>query len=99
MLRMRKTSDKNRSRFEIIAEILRKLRLPTCRTNIMFHCNMSSMQSGHYLTLMKSNDLVRMNAIAGKVTYQRTETGREFLELYNKIVLLLVPSIAVPAPA
>jgi len=57
------------------------------------------MQSGNYLTLMKSNDLVRMNAIEGKVTYQRTETGREFLELYNKIVLLLVPSIAVPIPA
>jgi predicted transcriptional regulator len=95
---MRKALDKNRSKFEIIAEILRKLREPTCRTNIMSHCNMSSMQSGHYLTFMKSNDLVRMNATDGKVTYQRTETGREFLEQYNKIVMLLVPSVAVGTP-
>jgi hypothetical protein len=43
---------------------------------------------------MKSNDLIQIGAIAGKVTYQRTEIGREFLELYNQIALLLDPSIS-----
>jgi len=94
MLRMRKVSDRNRSKFEIIAEILRKLRKPTGRTNIMSHCNMSFTQSGQYLTLMRSNDLIRIDAIAGKVTYQRTEAGRKFLEVYNKMALLLDPSIS-----
>jgi predicted transcriptional regulator len=36
--------DRNRSRFEIIAEILRKLREPSGKTSIMSHCNMSSAQ-------------------------------------------------------
>jgi predicted transcriptional regulator len=94
MLRMREVSDRNRSKFEIIAEILSELHKPTGRTNIMSHCNMSSMQSGEYLSIMKSNDLVRIDTVAGKVTYQRTEAGREFLKIYNKIIMLLDSSIS-----
>jgi len=98
MVGMRKVSDKNRSRFEIMAEILRELRKPTCRTNIMSHCNMSSTQSGDYLSFMKSNNLVRTDAAAGKVTYQRTEAGREFLGLFNSMILLLDSGISAPCP-
>jgi len=82
----------------IIAEILKKVREPTGKTNIMSHCNMSSTQSGQYLDFMRSNDLIQMDAIAGKVTYQRTQSGREFLELYGKMILLLDPSISAPFP-
>jgi predicted transcriptional regulator len=95
---MREVSDKNRGKFEIIAEILSELRKPTGRTNIMSRCNMSSMQSGEYLSLMKSNDLVRIDTAAGKVTYQRTEAGLEFLKIYNKIVVLLDSSISTSFP-
>jgi predicted transcriptional regulator len=94
MSKIRTANDTNRDRFGIIADMLRQLRIPTCRTNIMSHCNMNTMQSGHYLDLMKSNELIRIGATAGRVTYQRTETGREFLELYNQMVLLLDPSIS-----
>jgi predicted transcriptional regulator len=97
MLRTRNVSDRNRSRFEIIAEILRDLRVPICWTNIMSHCNMSSKQSGQYLNLLTSSDLIQMQLAAGKVTYKRTEAGREFLKHYNKIVLLLDPSISAPS--
>lgn len=90
-------SDTNRSRLEIIAEILRKLRMPTGKTNIMSHCNMNTAQSQGYLNLMRSNDLIQIGAIAGRVTYQRTEAGREFLELYNKMALMLDPSISAPS--
>ncbi len=96
MLDVGKVSDGNRSRFEIIAEMLRQLRIPTCRTKIMSYCNMSTAQSGHYLDLMKSSNLVQMSAHAGKVTYQRTQVGREFLELYKHIVLLLDPNVSAP---
>ena len=89
--------DRNRSRFEIIAEILRKLRKPSGKTNIMSHCNMSSAQSGRYLDFMGSIDLVRTDMIAGKVTYQKTEVGRDYLELYGKMALLLDPSISGPS--
>jgi predicted transcriptional regulator len=98
MLRIKKTFDMNRNKFEIIAEILRQLRIPTGKTNIMSHCNMNTAQSGQYLTLMKSSELIRKDAMAGRVTYQRTNTGREFLELYNEMVLLLDSGISA-APA
>jgi predicted transcriptional regulator len=94
MSKTKRGTDTNRSKFGIIAEMLRQLRIPTCRTNIMSHCNMNTGQSGHYLNLMKSNDLIQIGAIAGKVTYQRTEIGREFLELYNTMVSMLDPSIS-----
>jgi predicted transcriptional regulator len=94
---MSTVSVRNRSRFQIIAEILRKLREPTGKTNIMSHCNMSSIQSGEYLSFMRSNDLIQVDAVAGRVTYQRTATGREFLQVYNKMVLLLEPSISAPS--
>jgi len=97
MLGTRSVPDGRRSRFEIIAEILRGLREPICWTNIMSHCNMSSRQSGQYLNFLRSSDLIQMQVGAGKVTYQRTEAGREFLKRYNKIVLLLDPSISAPS--
>jgi predicted transcriptional regulator len=96
MLNISKISDRNRSRFEIIAEILGELRVPTVRTNIMSHCNMSTAQSGQYLNLMGSNDLIRKDATGGRVMYQRTEAGLEFLELYDKMTLLLDPSVSTP---
>jgi len=63
----------------------------------MSHCNMSSKQSGQYLDLLRSSDLIQIQAAAGKVTYQRTDAGREFLKHFNKIVLLLDPSISPPS--
>ena len=97
MLRTRNVFDRRRSRFEIMAEILRDLRLPICWTNVMSHCNMSSKQAGQYLNFLRSSDLIQMQMAAGKIVYQRTDAGREFLEHFNKIVLLLDPSI--PAPS
>jgi predicted transcriptional regulator len=94
---MRNVIDGNRSRFEIIAEILRKLREPSGKTNIMSHCNMSSAQSGRYLDFMGSIDLLRTDMIAGKVTYQKTEVSRDYLELYGKMALLLDPSTSGPS--
>jgi predicted transcriptional regulator len=96
---MTKPSIGNRNKLQIMAEILGKLREPVSKANIMFHCNMSSLQSGQYLNLMGSSDLVRKDAMAGKVTYQRTETGRKFLDAYNKMILLIDPSISAPFPA
>ncbi len=97
MLRVKEGSGRNRGKMDIVAEILRKLREPVCKTNIMSHCNMNTAQSGQYLNLMNSNNLIQTNATAGNVTYQRTEAGREFLTLYNKMVMLLEPSISAPS--
>jgi predicted transcriptional regulator len=96
MLDVRKVSDQNRSRLQIIAEILGQLRIPAGKANIMSQCNMSTAQSGQYLNLMTSSNLVQMGAYAGKVRYQRTETGLMFLDLYKKMALLLDPGISSP---
>ena len=66
MLNMRKVPDGNRSKLEIIAQILREVRLPAGKTCIMSHCNMSFAQSGNYSRLMKSNDLVHVGCECGK---------------------------------
>jgi predicted transcriptional regulator len=96
VIRVGKMLDRHRSRFEIIAEILRELHIPTGKTNIMAQCHMSTTQSGDYLDFMRSSDLIWRNVIGGKVMYQTTEVGREFLGLYNKMALLLDPSISTP---
>jgi predicted transcriptional regulator len=96
MLNVTKVSDGNRSRLQIIAEILRQLRTPVGKANIMSHCNMSTAQSGQYLNLMRSSNLIRTGAYAGKVTYQRTEAGMKFLESYKKMALLFDTGISSP---
>ena len=60
----------------------------------MSHCNMSSAQSGQYLDFMESSELIQVDTMAGRVMYQKTEVGREFLGLYNQMALLLDPSIS-----
>jgi len=97
MLKLRRVTDTNRNKLEIIAEILRQIRIPTGKTSIMSHCNMNTAQSEGYLKIMRSSDLIRTDAIAGKVTYQRTESGLQFLELYNKMALLLDQSTLAPS--
>jgi predicted transcriptional regulator len=93
---MRKVSDTNRNKLGIIAEILRQIRIPAGKTSIMSRCNMNTAQSEGYLKLMRSSDLIRRDAIAGKITYQRTESGLQFLDLYNKMALLLDQSALAP---
>ncbi len=90
MLKIRKSSDRNRSTFDIVAKILREITKPTGITNIISSCNMSFKQSGHYLGFMKSSNLVQTDAITGRVRYHTTETGQEFLETYDKMILMLV---------
>ncbi len=92
----KKTSDGNRSRLQIIAEILTQVRIPVGKANIMSHCNMSTAQSGQYLNFMASSNLVRVGAYGGRVTYQRTEVGMEFLELFKKMALMLDSGISSP---
>ena len=94
MLMVKESPEKNRGKMDIIAEILRKLREPICKTNIMSRCNMSTAQSGRYLNLMRTSDLVQTNTCAGKLTYRRTEAGLQFLELYKRMTLLLDSSIS-----
>jgi predicted transcriptional regulator len=91
MSRINRFSDGNRSKLEIMAKILRRVTKPTGITCILTSCNMSFKQSGYYLELMKSSDLINMNLAEGRVRYCTTEIGQEFLEAYDKMILMLEP--------
>lgn len=93
MLRTGKLIARNRSTFDIVAKILRVVQEPTGITSILSSCNMSFSQSAYYLRFMKSSDLIQMDATAGRVRYCRTETGQEFLEAYDKMILMLDPIV------
>jgi predicted transcriptional regulator len=58
---------------------------------------MSTKQSRQYLSLLTSKDLVHIQRAAGKVTYQRTEAGGEFLKQYDKMAMLFGPSVSAPS--
>ena len=94
MSRINRFSEGNRSKLDIMAKTLREVKNPTGITDILSSCNMNSKQSGYYLEIMKSSDLIEMNATAGIVRYCRTETGQEFLKAYDKMILLLGPTIS-----
>ncbi len=84
-----KVSNGNRSKFEIMADILRQLHNPVGRTSLMCHCNMSSAQLDSYLTQMQSADLVCTHTAGRGATYKITEMGKEYLSLFNRIALLV----------
>src|SRR5208337_3030666 len=91
--RIKRFSDGNRSKLDIVAKILREVKKPTGITDILSSCNMNFKQSGYYLELMKSSDLIQMNSTDGRARYCRTETGQDFLEVYDEMILLLEPSV------
>jgi predicted transcriptional regulator len=98
MLQIRKFSSRNRSTFDIVARILREVQEPTGITDIISSCNMNFKQSGYYLGFMKSSDLIKTDAMAGRIRYSRTEIGQEFLETYDKMILLLDPDLLATSP-
>jgi predicted transcriptional regulator len=98
MLKIRKFSGRNRSTFDIVARILREVQEPTGITDIISSCNMNFKQSGYYLGFMKSSDLIQTDAMAGRIRYSRTEIGQEFLETYDKMILLLDPGLFAASP-
>ena len=94
MTRINRFSEGNRSKLDIMAKILREVKNPIGVSDILSSCNMNFKQSGYYLEVMRSSDLIETNTNAGRVRYCRTETGQEFLEAYDKMILLLGPVIS-----
>ena len=86
-----KTIGKKRSRFQIIADILKKLRKPSKKTHIMQKCNLSFPQLKHYLSYLSFTALIRRKEKKGMVKYHITKKGWDFLKNYNRITKLLQP--------
>ena len=93
MSRIKRFSNGNRSKLDIVAKILREVKKPTGITDILLSCNMSFKQSRNYLEFMESSDLIQVNSLIGRVRYSRTETGQEFLKVYDKMIVMLEPNV------
>ena len=69
----------NRSRFEIMADILQACFLPRGKTRILCKVKLNSAQANEYLAQLTSLGL--LSKVDGK--YVTAEKGREFISAYN----------------
>jgi predicted transcriptional regulator len=77
----------NRSRTEIVGNILDAANGGATKTKIMYTAFLSYIQVHEYLSVLIENNLIEY--IDGTQTYKTTEKGLHFIKMYNKIRKLL----------
>lgn len=90
MLRLQEPapSARNRSRVEILADILELAHTGgTLKTHIMYKANLSHRQLDKYITYLTDNAMLRIvsDPVNGKVRYEVTEKGLEYLKDYSRL--------------
>ena len=81
----------NRSRTEIVCNILDAANGGATKTKIMYIAFLSYGQLREYLSILIENNLLEY--IVGTQTYRTTEKGINFLKIYSEIGELLQTSI------
>jgi predicted transcriptional regulator len=81
----------NRSRFEIMADIMQACLLPRRKTRIMCKVKLNFTQANDYLSQLTSLGLLSKEN--GK--YETTDKGRQFISAYNHLGEI----IGIPKPA
>ncbi|HJU59288.1 MAG TPA: winged helix-turn-helix domain-containing protein [Nitrososphaeraceae archaeon] len=82
---------KNRSRTEIVSNILDAANGGTTKIKIMYTAFLSYNQLKEYLSILIENNLVEY--LEGTRTFRTTEKGLKFLKMHNEIEELLRPII------
>ena len=77
----------NRSRTEIVSNILDAANGGVTKTKIMYKAYLSYNQLREYLSVLIENNLIEY--IDGTQTYKTTEKGLHFLKMYNEMAELL----------
>jgi predicted transcriptional regulator len=80
---------KNRSRYEVIAAILKSAGREETRTKIMYKAMLSNDQCKIYLDSLLHNGLIQGSNAGNKVVYRITQKGSKFLTCYDQMRLLL----------
>ena len=75
----------NRTRVEILANILKVASNRTLKTHIMYRANLSHRQLEKYLAFLEQNGLLEQVMYDGIIHYQVTEKGIEFLKDYGRL--------------
>lgn len=80
---------KNRSRYEVIAAILKSVHKEETRTKIMYKAMLSNDQCKLYLDSLIKSGLVQEVNSGDKVLYKITAKGNRFLSYYDQMKELL----------
>ena len=80
---------KNRSRYEVIAAILRSASKEETRTKIMYKAMLSNDQCKIYLDSLLQSGLIQEVNIGNKMVYRITHKGNKFLAYYDQLRELL----------
>ena len=80
---------KNRSRYEVIAAILKSAGREETRTKIMYKAMLSNEQCKSYLVSLISNGLMQEVYNGTKTVYKITSKGNTFLGYYDQMMELL----------
>lgn len=80
---------KNRSRYEVIAAILKSAYKEETRTKIMYKAMLSNDQCKIYLDSLLQSELIREVDSGNKMVYRITHKGNRFLAYYDQMKELL----------
>ena len=80
---------KNRSRYEVIAAILKSAGREETRTKIMYKAMLSNDQCKIYLDSLLHSGLIQGSNSGNKMVYRITQKGNKFLSFYDQMKLLL----------
>jgi predicted transcriptional regulator len=76
-------SKQNRSRPDIVAQILDSARTPIFKTKLMYYAYITSLQTKEYLTELLDKGLLSYDS--ANRTYTITEQGKKYLRLHNSM--------------
>lgn len=78
---------RNRSRVEILVNILSVAHEGALKTHIMYKANLSHKQLDKYITHLSNNGMLKRvpDPASGKLRYEVTEKGVEFLKDYSRL--------------
>ena len=80
---------KNRSRYEVIAAILKAADNEETRTKIMYKAMLSNDQCKLYLDSLMRSGLIQEHQSGDKTLYRATQKGNKFLSYYDQMKELL----------
>jgi predicted transcriptional regulator len=82
-------SPKRRDKLIIMAEIIGIAKKGTSKTHIMFKANLSFSQLNQYLSVLSNTGLLEKSENNGRVVFQATPKGLEFVERQQRVIDLL----------
>ncbi len=79
------TGFKNRSRVEIVANMLSIARSGALKTRLMYKANLSYLMVTEYLDYLSNAGLIKEIEVEGAKVYQTTKKGIEYLQTYDSL--------------